>query len=81
MRVFKFLKAVREFVADGCRTASKEQYAERLEICEPCDRRVGLSCGECGCWLRPKAKMRTEKCPLSKWSENSDIEFVNPASQ
>ena len=24
-------------------------------------------CGECGCFMEPKIKIKTEKCPLNKW--------------
>ena len=44
----------------------------RLEICNRCDQRVNMKfigdvCGECGCILENKTRMRDEHCDLCKW--------------
>ena len=63
------VNAVASFVSDGVRTATKEQYEERLSICESCEARVGNRCRRCGCNLSLKAKGRAFKCPLGKWPD------------
>lgn len=68
-RVWNLTKALTAFVADGLKTVTPEQYQERLQICDTCDRRQGGSCLECGCNLALKAKGRAFKCPLGKWPE------------
>jgi len=55
------------FVADRFRTVSRDQYAERLAICDECEERVGNRCLQCGCRLSFKARGRVFQCPLSKW--------------
>lgn len=67
LKVVAFLRAVREFVADGCVTVSPEAYAERLTICQPCEHRNGMNCRKCGCGLARKAKWRSSLCPDDRW--------------
>ena len=68
-RVWNLAKAVAEFVADGCKTVSAEEYAARLAVCDTCDRRKGVWCKhrKCGCNRLIKAKGRAWKCPMNKW--------------
>jgi hypothetical protein len=68
-RAWSFAQAVQDFVADGCTTVSREQYQERLTVCEWCERREGNFCNACGCVLALKAGMRSEDCPLQRWPE------------
>lgn len=51
----------------GIDAAGRELEAKRHRICWGCDRRKGLLCGECGCLLMAKIKVKSEACPLSKW--------------
>lgn len=62
-RVAHFAEAVAVFIADGCQTVTVEQYAERLQICQTCPLQRFGECLICGCNLRAKARMRSEKCP------------------
>jgi hypothetical protein len=66
-------KALLEFVADGCRTVTREQYEERLRICDGCELllRDQWRCthSSCGCFLKAKVMGRVWKCPLGKWPE------------
>jgi len=57
-----------DFVADGCKTVSEEQYRERLEICDGCAHRRHNRCMKCGCRLSLKAQGRAFKCPEGKWT-------------
>lgn len=57
------------FIADGCKTVSKEQYQQRLEICAECPERQHNTCRRCGCRLSLKAQGRAFTCPLGKWPQ------------
>ena len=56
---------------------SKEELIERLTLCNSCPERLKESngkaltkfsrCPECGCFLRLKARLETEECPLGDW--------------
>lgn len=73
LKVWAFIKAVQEFVADGCQTVSREEYAARLLICQHCPsgKRDGLACsserGGCGCNVHLKAAGRAWDCPSGHW--------------
>ena len=54
---------------------TREETNERLKICrgsssnEPCEeyfKPIG-SCKKCGCFVRLKTKIASQKCPLDKW--------------
>lgn len=66
-RPWNLLKSLRDFVGDGCRTLSLEQYRERLMICTHCPQRERNTCSICGCHLALKARGRAFKCPLERW--------------
>lgn len=43
---------------------NQDEYEERLQICEHCDRRSdNWRCLECGCFIESKAHLKTETCP------------------
>jgi hypothetical protein len=62
---------------DQNKYVSKEVYRERLILCDSCPERLKHSngnvltkfsrCPECGCFIRLKAKLETEGCPLGDW--------------
>jgi hypothetical protein len=63
----KLLTAVKDRVIKG-RDTTTEEYKQRMDICEGCDRRTeNWTCKECGCFLTIKAKWSTEACPLGNW--------------
>lgn len=68
-RGLNLTKAVVRHVADGAKVVSDDEYRIRLETCDTCDRRrpEDSMCLECGCYLKIKAKWRSEDCPLKKW--------------
>jgi hypothetical protein len=48
---------------------SSVETGRRLKICGGCERfRTDGFCAECGCYIRLKATMATENCPLNKWT-------------
>jgi hypothetical protein len=66
-RAWNLAKSLAGYVADGCQSASPEQYAERLKICDTCPQRSENICRMCGCYLPVKATMRAVQCPLGLW--------------
>lgn len=50
---------------------NKQLSSTRMKICNQCECRLntklGDFCGECGCLLTSKTKVREEKCPNDKW--------------
>lgn len=71
-RPWNLLKSLRDFVGDGCRTLSLEDYRARLMICTHCDQRERNTCAICGCYLSLKARGRAFRCPLDKWPRVGD---------
>ena len=61
-----------DFIADGCKTVTANEYRQRLEICDSCDQRRDNRCTKCGCRLSLKARGRAFKCPLEKWPAVGD---------
>lgn len=51
--------------------APRAVAAERLKICEGCDRYRPESkiCEICGCYMPLKTTMANMKCPIDKWEE------------
>jgi len=48
---------------------------QRLAVCRACDQSVKCRhnnrqvcrCIACGCWLKHKARLSRERCPMDKW--------------
>ena len=48
--------------------ATKEERAERVEICKNCEKLSSLQmCSICHCFMPLKTYMKSQKCPLNKW--------------
>lgn len=45
------------------------EYEKRKSICGNCPhhRKKLDQCGKCGCFLKAKAKLVKQSCPLKKW--------------
>lgn len=76
-KVWNLAGSIAAFVADGCAFVSKEQYAERLAICDQCPDRDPCNpnmCKLCGCVLSLKAQARACDCPAtpSKWPQAAE---------
>lgn len=42
--------------------------AQRLAICKPCPYRTRDNrCSSCGCFIKAKVRVPSEKCPNGKW--------------
>jgi hypothetical protein len=68
-RTWNLAGSLASFLADGCKTLTKEEYQARLEVCDTCDQRRGNRCLKCGCRLSLKARGRAFQCPLNKWPD------------
>jgi len=68
-KLWNATKAVAQFVEDKGRTVDKDQYQQRLAICEVCPEKHPDSptCNACGCNLLAKATVRSWTCPLERW--------------
>jgi hypothetical protein len=71
-QAWNLVRSLADFVADGCKTVTADQYRQRLEICDACDQRRDNRCMKCGCRLSLKARGRAFKCPLEKWPSVGD---------
>lgn len=79
-----YSRAVLRWIRNGKPTRTPEEIKERFEICRQCENFLPLAgkpwrgrCRKCGCYLGRhahrllkgnKIAMKTEKCPLNKWS-------------
>lgn len=50
---------------------SREVYKERLSICRSCEdyNKPLMTCKNCGCFMKLKARMTMSECPKNKWSK------------
>ena len=46
--------------------ATPEEYKRRLEICAGCERRAGINCTLCGCYIQARAAKAALECPNDK---------------
>jgi hypothetical protein len=77
-QISNFTHSVIDFVKEGGPLVSDEIKKERLSICFSCEfhkedtafHTEEGKCGFCGCYLKAKASMATESCPLPspKWA-------------
>jgi len=68
-QAWNLARSLADFVADGCKTVTADQYRRRLEICDACDQRRHNRCMKCGCRLSLKARGRAFTCTEGKWPE------------
>ena len=66
-----FFSSMTNFIKSGMETVGDDEYQRRLDICNGCewfDHEAGR-CKQCGCFMRIKAKLASEKCPIDKWEK------------
>jgi hypothetical protein len=63
-RIASLVGAIGTHVAAGMPRATTEQRAARLAICRGCENYDVGWCKACGCYLRIKTSLATERCPL-----------------
>lgn len=71
-QLWNLSRALKEFVADGMKTVTREALSERLRICDECEFRTGDRCTRCGCHLTLKAQGRIFQCPENRWPAISE---------
>ncbi|MEQ9586899.1 MAG: hypothetical protein RJS97_02960, partial [Parvibaculaceae bacterium] len=80
-RGLNFFKAASRHVADGMQLLEEDQVEARLNVCRSCDHcdtdKMVCLRPECGCFLKVKARWRSEECPLGKWEKVSISDETN----
>jgi hypothetical protein len=46
---------------------NQQERQDRKTICDNCEKKNGVRCGVCGCFLIAMQKVKFTNCPLSKW--------------
>ncbi len=64
-----FSIAMAGFAKGGFKLVDRTEYFKRRLICEKCEERRKGRCGKCGCNLKMKSALATEKCPMNFWKE------------
>lgn len=76
VKAVRYAHALARHISTGLKNRTDEEVAERLAICQTCDRfnAKAESCSVCGCRchagrnaLTNKLRMASERCPLGKW--------------
>lgn len=67
-----FIGALLKYIKSGGKKVTKEQYEERLKICEECRYRDSETnkCTVCGCKISGifnKSMLPKERCPIGRW--------------
>ena len=68
-----FIKSMRGWAFDRFRIVSSREHKRRLAICRTCPSldpngwNGSGKCLECGCAVKAKTKIRSQKCPIGKW--------------
>ena len=44
----------------------------RQKTCDSCEKKTGVRCSECGCFLMLLRKVESASCPLEKWQKQYD---------
>ena len=71
-QIWNFIKAMGRviwaFITLKKVKASKNTFTLRINICMECEHCLKKKrCKFCGCFIVPKAKLLTERCPAKKW--------------
>lgn len=61
------LNAMRMAVRGGEILAQDDVIKRRIEACSGCDRKLGVRCTKCGCYISLKTAVAAATCPLGKW--------------
>jgi len=64
-RVLRLGRAIYCWVLGGCEVSLTAK--QRITICKNCEHYAEGRCKICGCVLKYKTQMETEKCPIDKW--------------
>tara|TARA_R100000152_G_C6736925_1_gene161007 strand:+ start:67 stop:351 length:285 start_codon:yes stop_codon:yes gene_type:complete len=75
LKIFKwkymknFLRFLYQNVKSGFKQVSYDEYNNRLALCKACIfyNHEQVRCNDCGCYVKNKAKFKTEVCPQGFW--------------
>lgn len=58
-------QTISEYIAglDDARKVGEQLYQKRLSCCEACDKRVGITCSICGCFVEVRSVKVNMHCP------------------
>lgn len=67
-----FAKAIvdeTKYIVSGSGLLNQDEVNKRIEVCNSCEFFVkdDKRCIKCGCFIKIKARMRSQKCPIGKW--------------
>lgn len=69
--IIAFIKVLKNIVLLKHVKSSNKIKNRRLEICKNCEHLImNKRCSLCGCYVKPKASLLTEKCPDKRWTKN-----------
>jgi len=56
-------------LAAGTAAVADAEVERRLALCDKCDLFIPQQnrCSRCGCFMKFKAKLRSQHCPIGKW--------------
>lgn len=47
--------------------APAPMYLERVGVCLACRDRMGVTCGQCGCYVPLRCALPQNRCPMKRW--------------
>lgn len=65
--ILSVANAIAYVVKNGKISASQNEVAKRISVCNGCRHLAENRCSVCGCFVNMKVGMISEKCPLNKW--------------
>ena len=71
-RAHNLMQSAPAIIASGFAHASATVKHTRLAVCDTCPLKVGNACSACGCNLKTKAGLATERCPNGYWDNETD---------
>lgn len=74
-RLLTLLKAIALWAIDSFRPCSESSYRQRIIECEKCFQYDNGICCKCGCYVKIKAMMRYQRCPLDhpRWTSDEKL--------
>ena len=71
-QAWNLTQSLADVAADGFKIFSTEQYQQRLQVCDGCDRRRESQCLECGCCLPDKVCGPGFRLPVGELAGTGD---------
>ena len=77
-RFRSFSGSILNWAKTGMKLLDDARFSARLAICKNCQFFASGTCRKCGCVLRMKLRLPTEKCPLDLWGEEN---YAKPTTE